>query len=127
MKDDDFPQTHPCRSGDSNLGLLCNQNSSSDEHNLYAYFVSYDESMKPKDIDWFKVTLNPNNLLLPNNAVSHAVVEAIFVAIFAPGQTFVWFNQNQVDQTARMATSLFCFALSRSAQKFLLLWKTPNP
>ncbi len=41
--------------------------------------------------------------LFGNNEIDPAAAEAVFAGIFAPksGETFVWFNGFQVDQTAR--------------------------
>ena len=68
----------------------------------YTKAVSYDQSMKPKDINWISDDIEdmialykPNSTLLSNNDVDHNVAKDAFMSIFAPnqGSTFVWFNQ----------------------------------
>ncbi len=70
--------------------------------------------MNPKDIDWISgaieakiSTHKPDDMVLSNDEIDHSAAEAAFVAIFVPktGETFVWFHQYQVKQTARKVSS----------------------
>ncbi len=56
-------------------------------------------------------------MLLRNNDVDQADEESAFVSIFSTkqGSSFVWFNQYQVEQTARKVTDWYGLAMSRSS------------
>ncbi len=57
-------------------------------------------------------------MVLSNDEINHIAAEAAFVAILPPkpGETFVWLNQYQVEQTARKVPSWYGFDLSSHAQ-----------
>lgn len=90
----------------------------------YADTVIYDKSKNPKNINCIsdekkvKIALyKPDNMPLSNTQVDPVAMEAAFAAIFAlpSGETFVWFNQYQVKQTARKVASWYGVALSSSS------------
>ena len=90
----------------------------------YANTISYDESTKPKDINWISEDIEakiaqykPDSMVLSNNDVDHDAAENAFMSIFAlaQGSTFVWFNQYQLEQTARKVARWYGFAISSSS------------
>ncbi len=91
---------------------------------IYASAVQYNETMNPKDINWLNQNIedkiapySPNALVLSNTEVDQASAQEAFTGIFAPvpGETFVWFNQYQFEQTAKKVAGWYGFALSSSA------------
>ncbi len=56
-------------------------------------------------------------MLLRNNEVDQADEESAFVSIFSTkqGSNFVWYNQYQVEQTARKVAGWYGFAMSHSS------------
>ena len=104
----------------STTGLT--DNSMVNDDIIFAETITYDMTMKPKDINWISDEIEtkispfkPDSL--SNTDIDPALAEAAFASIFYPsaGPTFVWFNQYQVEQTARKVASWYGFSISSSS------------